>query len=114
MPDYTVRKVEVWRVVDDKGREVGQYDDEYGHEYPLDFDTEQDALAWVTSECSPGLHGPLTKVETERRQLLDNVYGQCMLMNLKASTPLASFGQQESIPANGGKSIQFFRYQGAQ
>lgn len=101
---YTVRKVEVFRVFDERGQEVCQHDDEYGREYPLDFESEAGAWAHVAEEESFGFHGPLTKEETATREM----YARFAMQSLMAKTPFLVHTRHEApLPMNGGKTIQF-------
>lgn len=109
--EYTVRKVEVYRLFDEKGQEVEQYDDEYGDPYPLDFASEAAAWEHVASEESIGFHGSLTKEADERQAAIWGVYRTPLLANLKANTPFMSLYETKPLPANGGKSIQFFTHE---
>lgn len=106
--EYTVQKVEVYRVVNERGEEIEQYDDEYGHPYPLDFASEAGAWAYVAEKESPGLHGPLTKAATERQEAIWKMYGGSILANLKARSPFMTMLDSRPIPFNNGKTIRFF------
>lgn len=103
-PEYTVRKVEVWRVFGPDGQEVMAEDDE-GREYPLDFDSYECAFQNGVARmqcCVP--YGPKTKAE----QAISDSFAQ-MAQIVNRSFRDLIMRDLMRLPSNSDKTIQFIR-----